>query len=152
MSTVCIMTPIVVGSWPMISAAVAGAAGAMGFAVAGSATVTERSNVTTTVEKEVPNSEVVAEEMAPGQTIRIERDGVTIDFGVDERGACTVCVSGKGHGKAELKKIGDEVAGRVVQQFAYHKLMTELKQRHYDILEESVQDDQSIQVTVKRTR
>ena len=133
MSTVCILTPIVVGSWPMISAAVAGAAGAMGFAVTGAATVTEDSTVTSTVETEIPNSEVVADELPPGQTIRIEREGVTIDFGVDERGVCTVCVRGKG-GKAELKKIGDEVAGRVVQQFAYHKLMTELKQRNYNVL------------------
>ncbi len=90
--------------------------------------------------------------MAPVQTFRIERDGFTIDFGVDERGTCTVCVRGKGRGKAELKKIGDEVAGRVVQQFAYHKLMTELKQRNYNVLEESVQDDQSIQVSVKLAR
>ena len=124
----------------------------MGFAVAGGATVTDDSTVSTTVETEDPNSEVVVDQMEPGQTIRIERDGITIDFGVDERGACTVCVSGKGRGRAELKRIGDEVAGRVVQQFAYHKLMTELKQRNYDVLEESVLDDQSIQVSVKLAR
>ena len=152
MSTVCILTPIVVGSWPMIASAVAGAASAMGFAVVGSETTTDESSAETTVETAVPNSEVVAEEMKPGQKIRIVREGITIEFGIDERGACTVCVSGKGQTKADLKRIGDEVAGRVVQQFAYHKLMTELKKRNYDIVEEGVQEDDSIQVRVKLAR
>ena len=58
----------------------------------------------------------------------------------------------KGQTKADLKRIGDEVAGRVVQQFAYHKLMTELKKRNYSILEETVQEDDSIQVRVKLVR
>ena len=37
-----------------------------------------------------------------------------------------------------------DIAGRLVQQFAYHKLVTELRKRHYDVVEESVQHDQSI--------
>ncbi len=152
MSTVCILTPIVIGSWPVIASAVAGAANAMGFAVVGSETTTDESSAETTVETAVPNSEVVAEEMKPGQKIRIVREGITVEFGIDERGACTVCVSGKGQTKADLKRIGDEVAGRVVQQFAYHKLMTELKKRNYDIVEEGVQEDDSIQVRVKLAR
>ncbi len=152
MSTVCILTPIVIGSWPVIASAVAGAANAMGFAVVGGETVADESSAQTAVETEVPNSQVVAEAMKPGQKIRIERGGITIDFGIDERGACTVCVSGKGQTKADLKRIGDEVAGRVVQQFAYHKLMTELKKRNYDIVEEGVQEDDSIQVRVKLAR
>ncbi len=152
MSTVCILTPIVIGSWPMIASAVAGAASAMGFAVVGSETATDESSAETTVETVVPNSEVVAEEMKPGQKIRIVREGITIEFGIDERGACTVCVSGKGQTKADLRRIGDEVAGRVVQQFAYNKLMTELKKRNYSVLEECVQEDDSIQVRVKLAR
>jgi hypothetical protein len=59
-------------------------------------------------------------------------------------------VSGQGHSKAELERIGEEVAGRVVQQFAYHKLMTELKNRNYSIVEESVQEDDSIQIRIKQ--
>jgi hypothetical protein len=43
MSTVCILTPIVIGSWPMIATAVAGAASAMGYAVAGEKTTTDKS-------------------------------------------------------------------------------------------------------------
>jgi hypothetical protein len=153
MSSVCVLTPIVVGSWPMISSAIVGAASAMGFAVA-SGGVQEQRRVSeeNRVEAEVPNSEVVAESMPKGEKLRIERDGVSIEFGLDPRGRCTVCVSGKKHSKAELRRIGEEVAGRVVQQFAYHKLMTELKSRGYQVMDESVQKDASIQLRVKLGR
>ena len=63
-----------------------------------------------------------------------------------------MCVSGEGHGKAALERIGQEVAGRIVQQFAYHKLIAELKQRHFDIVTETVEDDESIQMCVKLSR
>jgi hypothetical protein len=147
MSSVCVLTPIVVGSWPAISAAILGAAGAMGFTVAGAESDFRRATGTTTVESEVPNSEIVADTLARGEKIGIERDGVRIEFGVDERGKCTVCASGS-RGKAELRRIGEEVAGRIVQQFAYHKLVSELKNRGYRIDQESVQRDQSIQLRV----
>jgi hypothetical protein len=150
MSTVCILTPIVIGSWPMIASAVAGAASALGYTMA----TAEHPDVTkarSTVETEVPNSEVLAEVLERGEKIRIVKPGVVIEFGVDDRGACTVCVTGD-HDKAALRKIGEEVAGRVVQQFAYHKLVTELKARHYDVVEETVQQDDSIQVRVRLDR
>jgi hypothetical protein len=150
MSTVCVLTPIVVGSWPMISSAIFGAAGALGFVVASGGTEEHRrAGAETRVESEVPNSEVLAGELPRGEKLRIQRDGVLVEFGLDERGRCTVCVSGKKHSKAELRRIGEEVAGRVVQQFAYHKLMTELKSKGYNVVEESVQKDASIQLRVR---
>jgi len=151
MSSVCVLTPIVVGSWPAISAAIFGAASAMGFSVASADHDNEVQGGHRTVETEIANSEVLAETLARGEKVRIVKDGVTIEFSVDDRGHCTVCASGN-RSKAELKKIGEEVAGRVVQQFAYHKLVTELKQRGYDIAEESVGRDQSIQLRVQLGR
>ncbi len=152
MSTVCILTPIVVGSWPMITSAILGAAGAMGFTVGrggeGREPVTGRSKV----EIDVPDSRIVAESLQRGRTVCIEQDGVAIEFGVDERGALSMCVTGEGRSKAELERIGEEVAGRVVQQFAYHKLVTELKGRNFGILEESVAEDESIQLRVRLNR
>lgn len=149
MSSVCVLTPIVIGSWPAISAAVLGAAGAMGFTVASGEHKLRADERRRSVETQVPNSEVVAEELSRGQRLVIEKDGITIEFGVDERGRCTVCASGEGRSTAELRRIGEEVAGRVVQQFAYHKLVTELKTRGYRIDQESVTADQSIQLRVR---
>lgn len=150
MSSVCVLTPLVIGSWPMISSAIFGAASAMGFVVA-SGTNQEQRRVATDnrVESEVPHSEVVADSLPKGEKLRIQREGVIVEFGLDERGRCTVCVTGPKHTKAELRRIGDEVAGRVVQQFAYHKLMTELKSKGYNIVNESVQKDASIQLRVR---
>lgn len=152
MSTVCVLTPIVIGSWPMVATAVAGAASSMGFAIAAGESTPITNTGRTTVETEVPNSEVLAEEMTRGEKIVIERDGITLAIGVDDRGACTMCVSGEGHGKAALERIGEEVAGRIVQQFAYHKLIAELKERHFDVVTETVEEDDSIQLCVKLTR
>lgn len=149
MSSVCVLTPIVVGSWPAIASAVLGAAGAMGFTIASAQNEIRQEGGRRSVETEVPNSEVVAETLARGEKLRIQKDGVLIEFGVDHRGKCTVCASGEGHSKGELKRIGEEVAGRAVQQFAYHKLVNELKNRGYRIAQESIQQDQSIQLRVK---
>lgn len=149
MSTVCILTPIVIGSWPSIASAIVGAAGAMGFSVAASSEATPVRGSGERVETEVPNSQVLAEMMARGEKIRIERPGVVVEVGVDARGRCTVCTTGEKLSRAELKKLGEEVAGRVVQQFAYHKLMTELKSRGFSIERESVGTDQAIEVRVR---
>jgi len=147
MSAVCVLTPIVVGSWPMIVSAVSSVAACMGFNVAAGALSEETGE--TRVETEVPNSEVLAEAMEKGQSIVLDRAGVRVEVTRDERGACKLCVTGRGHSHAALRKIGEEVAGRVVQQFAYHKLVTELKQRGYEVVEEDLLADESIQVRVR---
>ncbi len=151
MSTVCILTPIVIGSWPSIVSAVMGAAGAMGFSVAASAEAPAGTAVDS-VETEVANSQVLSEAMSRGEKIRIQKDGVVVEVGVDARGRCSVCASGAGLTKSQLEKIGEDIAGRVVQQFAYHKLMTELKSRGFSIEQERVSNDHSIEVRVRMDR
>jgi hypothetical protein len=148
MSTVCVLTPIVIGSWPSIVSAVMGAASAMGFSVATTAVPSSAEESNESVVTEVANSQVLAELMSRGDKITIQKDGVTIQVGLDGRGHCTVCANGKGLTKARLRAIGEEVSGRIVQQFAYHKLMTELKARGFRVESESVAGDQSIQVRV----
>jgi hypothetical protein len=149
MSSVSVLTPIIIASWPAIASAVVSAAGSMGFTVLASHATVDLPTSTDSVESEIPNSEVLAETLSGGEKIRIRKDNVVVDIGVDSRGKCSVCVSGKGKSKSELKRIGEEVSGRIMQQFAYHKLVTELKARGYSIAEESVQRDQSIQMRVR---
>jgi hypothetical protein len=148
MSAVCVLTPIVVASWPALSAAIMGAAASMGFSVQAAGAPAEKA-AKRRVETNIPNSEILAEELQRGQRIVVQRGDITIEFGQDLRGACTVCVTGKNHSDAALRKIGDDVAGRVVQQFAYHKLMTELKSRNYTVLSENVLADESVQVRIQ---
>lgn len=152
MSSVCVLTPMVIGGWPIIANAVLGAAAAMGFNVVAQSRNQlpegEQRMARERVEADVPNSDVLAENVTRDQRIVIEKNGVTLEFGVDARGRCTVCASGVGIGKNALKRIAEEASGRVVQQFAYHKLMTELANRKFRIIEERVEGDDSIQVRV----
>ncbi len=148
MSAVCILTPLVVASWPVISSAILGAATSLGFSLRAESLHQEKPRKRK-VETEIENSEVVADAMGGGQKIVVQKDDVTIELGQDERGACTVCVTGENHSDRELRKIGEEFAGRVVQQFAYHKLMTELKKRNYAVVDEEVLADQSVHLRIR---
>ncbi|MCG8405958.1 MAG: DUF1257 domain-containing protein [Phycisphaerales bacterium] len=152
MSAVCVLTPLVVTSWPILASAIAGAAASMGFSIQPSCSneEEERTPLKNGVETEIENSEIIREEMGRGQKIVITKGDITIELGHDERGACTVCVSGSKHSDSELRAIGEEVAGRVVQQFAYHKLMTELKNRNYSVVDEEVLADESVRVRVRQ--
>ena len=148
MSAVCVLTPLVVASWPVLSSAILGAATSLGFSVRAESLHREKPR-RHRVETEIENSEVVADALSRGQKIVVQKGDITIEFGQDERGACTVCVTGDRQSDRELRKIGQEVAGRVVQQFAYHKLMTELKKRNYTVVEEQALQDQSVHVRVR---
>jgi len=149
MSAVCVLTPIVIGSWPMIATAVGGVAASLGFSVVSGSHEAGQEHSHNRVESELANSEVIDEGVAHGQSITIGRDGVSVRIGRDERGRCTVCVSSDNLSKTEMKAIGDEVSGRLIQQFTYHKLVTELKQRRFEIVEERLTDDASIQMRVR---
>ncbi len=148
MSAVCVLTPIVIASWPVLASAILGAATSMGFTLRAEALHQERSRKRK-VETEVANSEVLADAMGGGEKIVVQRDDVTVEVGRDERGACTVCVTGDKLSDRELRKIGEEVAGRIVQQFAYHKLMTELKKRNYTVVDEQVLEDESVHLRIR---
>jgi hypothetical protein len=57
----------------------------------------------------------------------------------------------EGHGcsKAELKRLGEELIGRVTQQYVYHKVVTELKQRNMAIVNEEVTADRTVKIRVR---
>lgn len=147
MGAILVLTPLVISAWPSIAAAVMGAAASMGFSVVGGQKEKPPPR-TKKVETEIENSEVLAEQLGRGQNMVIQKAGITIEIGQDERGACTVCVHGS-QSERELRAIGEEVGGRIVQQFAYHKLMTELKDRNFNLVEENMMQDGSIQVRVR---
>lgn len=149
MSAVCVLTPMIIGTWPIISSTVVGVAASLGFSmVSGQQKQTQQQSAQTSVEVSVPNSSIVAESIAQGETITIERDNVTVQVTRDDRGACRLCVTGQATSR-QLKAIGEEVAGRIAQQFIYNKLVTELKKHNYEVVQEEVRDDMSINVRVR---
>ena len=150
MSTIIILTPIIVGSWPAITAAVAGAAAALSYSVVHGDEEQEQG-----VKASVASAEVelrageLAEALATGQEITITRGTVKLTVSRDERGGCRVCASGLGHSKAELERMAKEFADQMTQCFVYNRVMTELRAKGLQVVDEEKLDDQSIRIHVR---
>jgi len=150
MSTVMVITPILIANWPAITAAVAAAVGAMGFASIQEGHVsTGLGSATNREEIEVEDSEILEAAAGTAEEIVVERDGVRATFSRDARGALRLCLEGGGLSKAQLRKLGNELIGRVTQQYAYHRIVTELKQRNMTIVDEQVTKDQTVKIRVR---
>jgi hypothetical protein len=151
MSTVLVVTPLIVASWPLMSAAITAAIGTMGFAAAQNKgpRVRQIAGTKASAEIELEDSEILAGSAGTGEQMVVERDGIRAIFSRDARGALKLCVEGSGQSKADLKRIGEALVGRVAQQYAYHRLVSELKDRQMTILEERVGEDQAIHIRVR---
>jgi hypothetical protein len=153
MSTVMVITPILIANWPAITAAVAAAVGAMGFAAAHegdiSSGVTAEISGTNREEIEVDDSEVLASAVGTDEKIIVERDGVKATFSRDARGQLRLCLEGGGLTKHQLRELGEELIGRVTQQYAYHRIVTELKHKNMTIVDEQLTSDQTVKIRVR---
>lgn len=153
MSTIIILTPLIIGSWPVISAAVVAAAVGLGMNV--NEVVQEirqenRVDVDQIVEVELENSEILASQVASGKEMVLTKDGITIRISRDERGQCKVCAEGKGYSKVELKNFAEEFTQKLTQCFVYNKTVTELKAKNFKMINEEVAEDGTIRVHVRR--
>ncbi len=123
MSAVCILTPIVIASWPALSAAV--------------------------VQLAIDQSELVTDRLDRTRQITVERDGVTVTFSRDARGKAGLCVSGTGHTDSELRTMGEELSQRVVQHYVYQRLKEEIQAREFVVIEEEVDANNAIHMKVR---
>jgi hypothetical protein len=152
MSSVVVLTPIIIGSWPAITAAITASIGTLGFSLAKTASLEaekQTGDETTRAEIEVEDSEVLAAAAGSAQQVIVERQGVQATFSRDARGTLKVCMEGHGYSKAQLKAIGEELLGRVTQQFVYHRIINELKDRHMAIVGEEVSEDRTVKIRVR---
>lgn len=155
MSAILILTPVVIGSWPVITAAVAGAAAAMGLVVSESVKEAVKesqsdSTVEQSVEVELSDSEVLAESMATDQEIVLTKGTIELRVKRDERGRCSVCAKGIGHSEAELKQVAEEFTQKLTQCYVYDKVVRELKNKEFQVVNEEVMEDESIRIHVRR--
>ena len=154
MSTVVVLTPVIIGGWPVITAAVAGAAAALGCVMKNTVdqAVQEHqvAEVAQSVEVELAESEVLAENLATEQEIVLIQGDVELRVGRDERGVCKVSATGKGRTKAELKQIAEEFAKKMTQCFVYNRVASELKNKGFQVVNEEVTEDDSIHIHVRR--
>ena len=150
MSTVMVIAPLVIANWSAISAAVVGAVGVLGFSTVNEAVESSHRVLgTNRAEIELEESEILEGTGGSGEQIVVQRDDVRAIFTRDARGALKVCVEGHGHSKAELKQIGEELIGRVTQQYVYHRVVTELANRNMAIVGEEVTEDRTVKIRVR---
>lgn len=153
MSAVCILAPVVVAAWPAFSAAVSAAATTLGFTVLAekisAKAATMAADSTQKVELTIENSELVTGQLGRDQRITVTRAGVTITFSRDARGRASLCVQGTGYTDEALRAIGEELSGRVVQQYVYQRLRDELRSRHFNVVEEETDEQNAIHLKVR---
>lgn len=153
MSAVCVLTPVVIAAWPAFSAAVLSAAASLGYAVVSEASSGRNTEVADTpkrVNLEIEQSEIVTGTLGREQKISVARDGIVVTFSRDARGRASLCVEGQGHSEAALRAAGEELSKRVVQKYVYQRLMDEMKQRDFHVVEEEIGEDNSIRLKVRR--
>jgi ABC-type transporter MlaC component len=153
MSTVIILAPVIIGSWPIITAAVTAAAAGLGMTVNEALKEACQENQVDTnqaVVVELENSEVLASQVASGKELVLTKDGITIKVTRDGRGRCKVCAEGTGYSKAELKRLAQEFTQKLTQCFVYHRTVSELKNKNFQMVNEEVAEDGTIRVHVRR--
>ena len=157
MSCVFIVVPVVAGAWPVVSAAVIAACAGMGYSAVrraennlGFDEIPIPTDGTRSVLLTMNDSQVVTDALMRGDSFTFGRDGITATFRVDGRGACTVHVAGVGRSDTDLEAEGRDLMDRVRQQYAYAKVMAELEERGFDVVEQEVQTNRSIRIRVRR--
>ncbi len=152
MSAVAVVTPIVIANWPLITAAVTAAVTSLGFTtVEAAAGVRVRTRSGNRVEVAVEDSEVIETTNETEELVVGRADGVRATISRDARGQLKVCVEGEHLSKSELREIGEELAGRITQQYVYNKLMTELQDRGMNVVEQEVGADQTIKIRIRNS-
>jgi len=159
MSVVIIVAPIVVTSWPMITVAITAAVSTMGYAVTadvqqaitGECIEFQEERAEHRVKEEIvlENSEILADARNRGETMTVVNGNIKATFHRDIRGTLRLSIEAVGFSKAEIRKIGDELIGRVTQQYAYNRLITEAKERGMEIVEETVEEDNTVKIRVR---
>ncbi len=155
MSTIIILVPVIVGGWPIIAAAAGAAAASLGLIAKESISeVTkniENADLSQTVEVDISENTTVSQNMREDQKMEFTTaEGLTITVKRDARGKCSVCASGSGYSKVELKQKCEEFMEKFTQCYVYNKVITELKAKKFQIIDQKVEEDQSIRVNVRR--
>ncbi len=157
MSVIFIVVPAVAAGWPLIAAAVGAACAGLGYTLESGrelaksrADTASVSKVTeSTVELEMANAEVIGDALTREESLQVSKDGVTATFRKNARGKLTVHVDGE-RSREELTAIGQQLLNRVRQQYATEKVKSELLGKGFVLVDESVDEQNNIRLSVRR--
>jgi len=153
MGAVLILTPVVIASWPAITAAVAGAASAMGMVVGHSIKNNIKENEEEKekcVEVEMSESEIAAGSVAAEKEIVVTKDKIEFRVKRDQNGRCIISAKAEGHNQAELKQMAEQFGQKLTQCYIYDKVVRELKGKDFQVVNEDVTNDETIRIHVRR--
>ena len=145
--TMVCLTPVVIAAWPAIASFVAGAAAALGFAAVSSRQTEQVAEAVNTVEVELEQSSVLSG--YTDQNLQFIREGVMLTVRTNERGRLVLTAAGS-ESKESLHQKALTFADRLQQAYAYDKAMTQLRQSGFNVVEQTVEQDQQIHITLRR--
>lgn len=96
----------------------------------------------------INNAQEVSGGLTPGKSVTFSREDLKVVFFQDAEGQTGVRVSGR-KSEAELRQLGETLAQKLVQQYAYHRLVTEMKARNMNVVEEEVEEDGTVRMRVR---
>jgi hypothetical protein len=141
------LTPVVIAAWPSIVSYVAGAAAALGFTAVSSVDREKVDVEVETVEVELEDSSVLEGYM--GEERQFIKDGVTLTVRTNEHGRLVLYAKGN-ESKETLQWKALAFAGKLQQTYSYHKAMTQLRQSGFNVVDERVEQDEEIHITLRR--
>ncbi len=149
--------PAAMSAWPTVVAAATAAASALGFFSA-QTVVQAQTDTNTEVQTEqditevnlsMSHGEAVTQDLASGREIHFHSEGVDIIFCRNLRGRAGVRVRGSGKTREELEALGQAFCGKLAQNYAYHRVVTKLRQQHFHIDGENVADNGTVHVQAR---
>ena len=154
---VFVAIPAAMSAWPTVVAAATAAASALGFysaqtvldAKAHTHGQVQAEQAVTEVDLSVIHGEAVIQDLASGREVHFHSEGVDIIFCRNLRGRAGVRVRGSGKTREELEAIGQSFCGKLAQNYAYHRVVTKLRQQHFHIDGEGVADNGTVHIQAR---
>jgi hypothetical protein len=152
MSIVMVIAPLVSASWPIISMAACSAATSFGFTMLKKEHEdrSQQKAPEEMAEMELENSAVFKESLRNEKQMVFKKDDIKLTFYADEHGKYMLRVKGAKKTKAQLQQIGKEMMNRFTQQYAYNKVVSELKRKGYAVAAEEILENKTVRVVVRR--
>jgi hypothetical protein len=144
-------------AWPVVVAAATAATSALGFVTAktlheglslAQAQMQEEQAVPE-VDLPVAQAEAVTQDLVSGQELHFHKEGVDIIFCHNLRGRAGVRVRGLGKTRQELEAVGQAFCQQLAQNYAYHRVVTKLRQQHFHIVDEDVKDNGTVHIQAR---
>jgi hypothetical protein len=142
MSVFFLVTPVVANmAWPLLASVIAGSLTTTGYnMVKNKQSLETRSESQVGVDLDLKNSEDLSETMGEEEKLVMEKEGITLTFSKGSDNRCKVHVAGHGKTKEELTRAGQEASNKIVQAYAYNKVMAEAKKRGMQLVQEESED------------